>query len=138
MLGNADSRQEIQGGLTLDAIQSIASAVQRDGISDVVTGFGVLNEPFQDCDMTVVRDYNDKALSLIRSTLGNEMSIYIGDLFNSTLWQDDWWDDVPNTYLDSHYYHVFAEKPRALSPRQHIAYVCRKNARDTDALQTTT
>lgn len=28
---------------------------------------------------------------------------------------------------------VFAEEPRALSPRQHIAYVCRKNERDTVA-----
>jgi hypothetical protein len=28
---------------------------------------------------------------------------------------------------------VFAEEPRALSPRQHIAYVCRKNYRDTVA-----
>ena len=28
---------------------------------------------------------------------------------------------------------VFAEEPRALSPRQHIAYVCRKNQRDTVA-----
>ena len=28
---------------------------------------------------------------------------------------------------------VFAERPRALSPRQHIAYVCEKNARDAEA-----
>jgi len=29
-----------------------------------------------------------------------------------------------NTYLDSHYYHVFAEEARGLSPRQHIALTC--------------
>jgi hypothetical protein len=28
---------------------------------------------------------------------------------------------------------VFAEQPRALSPKQHIAYVCSKNARDTES-----
>ena len=28
---------------------------------------------------------------------------------------------------------VFAERPRSLSPKQHIAYVCQKNGRDTEA-----
>lgn len=31
----------------------------------------------------------------------------------------------------SHYYHVFDERPRHLSPRQHIALVCQKNHQDT-------
>jgi hypothetical protein len=37
------------------------------------------------------------------------------------------------TTTSSLLYPVFAEEPRALSPRQHIAYVCRKNHRDTVA-----
>ena len=40
------------------------------------------------------------------------------------------------SYAQSHTFNivsVFAEEPRALSPRQHIAYVCRKNQRDTVA-----
>ena len=36
-------------------------------------------------------------------------------------------------YSFSHIATVFAERPRALSPRQHIAYVCQKNARDANA-----
>jgi hypothetical protein len=32
-----------------------------------------------------------------------------------------------------YFYKVFAEEPRALTPKQHIAYVCGKNTRDTTA-----
>lgn len=31
------------------------------------------------------------------------------------------------------FYIVFAQETRHMSPRQHIAYVCSKNARDTNA-----
>ena len=90
---------------TLQALQSIARAIHNDGIKDVVTGIGILNEPYMDCDMQVVRDFNRKALRLLRDTLGNTTAIVIGDLFNATRWNDGFWEDTPNTYLDSHYYH---------------------------------
>jgi len=57
--------------------------------------------------------------------------VFIGDMFDSTKWNNGWWKDQANTILDSHYYHVFAETPRSLSPKQHIAYVCRYNHRYT-------
>lgn len=116
---------------TLRVVTSIAEQIKQDGLEDVVTGFGVLNEPFVDCDMNVLRKYNKAAMQAVRGILGPNTTIYIGDMFNSTKWNDGWWIDEPNTFLDSHYYHVFAERPRALSPRQHIAYVCEKNYRDT-------
>lgn len=122
---------------TLSILESIATQIKKDGLDDVVTGLGVLNEPFLDCNVTVVRQYNQQARDMIRTVMGQDTHIYIADLFNSTYWNDgSWWateDEYKNTYLDSHYYHVFAEEPRALTPRQHIAYVCRKNYRDTVA-----
>jgi glucan 1,3-beta-glucosidase len=115
---------------TLSALQSILVAMHNDDLQDVVTGIGVLNEPWKDCHN--IREYNRKALQLVRQTLGNTTSVIIGDTFNATLWNDGYWENEPHTYLDSHYYHVFAENTRALSPKQHIALVCRKNARDTN------
>lgn len=119
---------------TLQAVTDLAKAIVKDGLTDVVTGIGILNEPFKDCDVDVVKQYNRQALNKVKTILGPDASVYMGDLFNATIWNDgSWWHNESNTYLDSHYYHVFAEKPRALSPRQHIAYVCEKNARDTAA-----
>jgi glucan 1,3-beta-glucosidase len=90
---------------TLAALQSICNEIAKDGLTDVVTGFGILNEPVSDCDLQVVRDYSERALTIVLSTLGNDTSIHVGDMFNSTLWNDGWWESNPNTYLDSHYYH---------------------------------
>lgn len=125
--GNATLVQQ-----TLDTVLAIAQQIKVDGMEDVITGMGILNEPFGDCDRDVVREYNNKALQGIRKILGNQTAVYMGDMFNATKWNDgSWWVNEDHTFLDSHYYHVFAEEPRALSPRQHIAYVCRKNYRDT-------
>jgi len=81
-----------------------------------------------------MKRFNEATLSIIREGLGKDIKVFIPDLFNSTIWNDGYWSDPEkhaNTILDSHYYHVFAEEPRALSPKQHIAYVCRYNARYT-------
>ena len=120
---------------TLNIIQNISTAIVDDGISDVVTGFGLLNEPFM-CDMDVLRRYYNAALEIVRSTVGTDMAVFIGDNFNGWKFNDGWWTDDDrhhNTYLDSHPYHVFFEHGRAFTPRQHIAYVCRHNAREVAA-----
>jgi glucan 1,3-beta-glucosidase len=88
---------------TLSALQSILVAMHNDDLQDVVTGIGVLNEPWKDCHN--IREYNRKALQLVRQTLGNTTSVIIGDTFNATLWNDGYWENEPHTYLDSHYYH---------------------------------
>jgi glucan 1,3-beta-glucosidase len=54
--------------------------------------------------------------------------MFLAKTFNSGFWTDP--HKYQNTYLDSHYYHVFEEVPRALSPRQHIAFVCTNERRD--------
>lgn len=93
---------------SLQAVKDIATAVVRDNLGDVVTGFGVLNEPFADCDVTVVQEFYNDALRAVRTILGEDTAVYIGDLFNATIWNNKWWtdeDEFSNTYLDSHYYH---------------------------------
>ena len=92
---------------TLKAVQDISQAIVDDGLSDVVTGFGTLNEPFVDCSDVIVRDYNERALAILRKNMGPATSVYVGDIFNSTRFADGWWTDekYENTFLDSHYYH---------------------------------
>eukprot|EP00560_Eucampia_antarctica_P002700 CAMPEP_0197834178 /NCGR_PEP_ID=MMETSP1437-20131217/21427_1 /TAXON_ID=49252 ORGANISM="Eucampia antarctica, Strain CCMP1452" /NCGR_SAMPLE_ID=MMETSP1437 /ASSEMBLY_ACC=CAM_ASM_001096 /LENGTH=524 /DNA_ID=CAMNT_0043438673 /DNA_START=74 /DNA_END=1646 /DNA_ORIENTATION=- len=121
---------------SLKVVRDVTQAVKDNGMEDVVTGFGILNEPFVDCDVKVVKDFDNKALLIVRENLGEDAAVYIGDVFNSTLWNDGWWTDETdhaNTFLDSHYYHVFAGRPRHLSPKQHIALVCQHNYHDTVA-----
>jgi glucan 1,3-beta-glucosidase len=102
----SDSEKNVRR--SLKAVRDIVKAIDRDGLKDVVTGFGILNEPFLDCDETIVRKFNQDALDIVRGTLGNNTAIYIGDVFNQTAWNDGFWTDemdYSNTFLDSHYYH---------------------------------
>lgn len=121
-------------GRSLKAIGDIAQAVMDDNLRDVVTGVGVLNEPTADCDATEIRRFNNEALKTVRSVMGEDTAVYMADSFNATTWNNGWWtdeDEFTNTFLDSHYYHVFDSQERGLSPRQHIAYTCAKLARET-------
>ena len=73
--------------------------------------------------MQIVRDYYNRGREAVRGVLGNDVAIYIGDIFEANKFNDGFWQgdkEYDNTFLDSHYYHVFAENPRALSPREHI------------------
>jgi glucan 1,3-beta-glucosidase len=76
-------------------------------------------------------------LQVVHDTLGPDTAVYVSDLFLAKTFNDgQWWLDpvqYNNTFLDSHYYQVFAQEPRSLSPRQHIAYVCQNEYRDTVA-----
>jgi glucan 1,3-beta-glucosidase len=90
---------------TLTALQNILVSIYNDDLRDVVTGIDVLNEPWKDCGMERIQDYNRRALTLVRDTLGNTTSVIIGDLFNATVWDNGYWEREPHTYLDSHYYH---------------------------------
>jgi glucan 1,3-beta-glucosidase len=119
---------------SLMAIQDIAQAVMDDNLRDVVTGFGILNEPYEDCGVAEIKRFNNDALKTIRGVMGEDTAVYMADSFNATKWNNGWWtdeDQFSNTFLDSHYYHVFAQRERALSPRQHIAYTCAKLAKET-------
>lgn len=118
---------------TVNILTDIAQAIAEEGLQDVVTGFGVLNEPFVDCNEAVVRTYYNQALDVLRRTLGDHVSVFVGDTFRAARFNDGFWTDPEihhNTYLDSHPYHVFFEQGRAFTPRQHIAYVCRHDTND--------
>lgn len=119
---------------TLDILTDLVGGVLEDGIDDVVTGFGVLNEPFN-CDNAVLRKYYNDAFAMIRKILGEGTAVFVGDSFKSWTFNDgEFWLDPEihhDTYLDSHPYHVFFEQGRSFTPRQHIAYVCRHDSLST-------
>lgn len=114
---------------TLEILTDLARGIVEEGIDDVVTGFGILNEPFADCDQHVLRNYYDDAFTVLRAILGENVAVFVGDTFRAYNFNDGkfWLDSKVhnNTYLDSHPYHVFFEQGRSFTPRQHIAYTCR-------------
>jgi len=132
-LGWCDNKANVERTVTI--VKNILSAIKDAGLNDVVTGFGPLNEPFIDCDFDTVRQFYNDTMLLVKEYLGPESTVYMGDAFRDKKWNTGWWLDphqYNNTYLDSHYYHVFSAPPRALSPKQHIALTCQKNRKDTN------
>ena len=115
-------------------IDSITAQLVTDMVDDVVTGFGILNEPFKDCDISTVKQFNEDAYEIIKNNMKPDTTIFVGDMFNASRFASDhYWKESPkydNTLLDSHYYHVFDDELRGFSPKQHIAFVCGKNFRD--------
>lgn len=79
-----------------------------------------------DCDREVYRRFLEDGLDIVRASLP-DATVFVHDQFSASSYDDgSWWLDkrYNNTLLDSHYYQVFAEPFRALSPRQHIAFTC--------------
>ena len=113
---------------TLDVLLELSVAIKQADVLDVVTGFGLLNEPFGDCDQFVYRQFVLNGITIMRRMLGDDFAIYISDLFQAHLFNDgEWGLDVAqfhNTFLDSHYYNVFTPEQRRLSPEEHIEQVC--------------
>ena len=127
--GWSDHPQHVEA--TLEVLRQVTRRMVDDGMQDVVTGFGLLNEPFSDCDVhhsQVYYEFLEQGLDIVRTNLGPQAHVYVGDLFKPGLFNNgNWWLNAArynNTYIDSHHYHVFAETHRALSPRQHIALTC--------------
>ena len=119
---------------SIKSIQDMAQSVMNDNLRDVVTGFGILSEPFSNCPAEKTKKYSNEALTAVREIMGYDTAVYMSDSSNAASLNDGWWTDAgvhDNTFIDSHYYHVFSQQERALSPKQHIAYTCAKLARDT-------
>lgn len=129
--GWGDSPKNV--GRTLEVLGDIVTGIVEEGMADVVTGIGLLNEPMLDCDDEVLRQYYKDGLGIVRSTMGKDIAVFVGDMFQNWRFNDGFWQDEPNTFLDTHEYHVFFEMGRAFTPRQHIAYLCRHNAQDVVA-----
>lgn len=128
--GWANSPKNVQR--TLEILTDIVSGVKEEQLEDVVTGFGVMNEPFADCNKHVLRQYYEDSLRVVRDILGPETAVFVGDSFRAYRFNDGkfWLNSTKynNTYLDSHPYHVFFEQGRSFTPKQHIAYVCRHDS----------
>jgi len=110
-LGWSSSQKNV--ARTLEILTDIVTAMSDEGLQDVVTGFGLLNEPFLDCDEGVLREYYVNGLQIVRNILGPETSVFVGDMFNAGKFNDGFWTDSIEhykTYLDSHPYHVFFEQ----------------------------
>jgi len=122
---------------SIKAVSDMAQAVMDDNLRDVVTGFGILNEPSSaECPIDHIKQYSNRALQTVREIMGADTAVYMSDSLNAANWNDGWWKDQylhKNTYIDSHYYHVFTQNERSLSPKQHIAYTCKKFARETES-----
>ncbi|KAL7579761.1 hypothetical protein ACA910_021899 [Epithemia clementina (nom. ined.)] len=113
---------------SLQVIRDVTQRIMDDDMRDVVTGFGLVNEPFRDCPRDRYLQFLELGLDIVRSTMGEDTYVYVSDLFQPETFNDGtWWLDPQRyhrTFLDTHYYHVFSETTRAISPRQHIALTC--------------
>ncbi len=109
---------------SLKIIDHISSKIVEDGMVDVVSGFGLLNEPMWDCNVIILREFYNQGLNIVRKNMG-ETNVYIGDAFAPWIWNDGFWasEEYKGTYLDSHFYQLFDPSSRSGSPRQHIALV---------------
>ena len=129
--GWSNSTENVQA--SLHYLSEITQGIVDAGLDDVVTGFGLLNEPFADCDLGVYSQFMEDGLQIVRNVLGDSTAAYVSDMFQETKFNNGtWWleeDAYANTYLDSHYYQVFDAATRALSPRQHIAFTCENQYR---------
>lgn len=97
---NPDHVQE-----SLDVIQQVTERIVQDDMQDVVTGFGLLNEPFKDTQRGVYLNFIEAGLKMVRTTLGQESYVYVSDLFSPQSFNNGhWWMDVEKhnrTFLDT-------------------------------------
>lgn len=73
---------------TLRNIDSITKQMVLDNISDVITGFGLLNEPFKDCNRTRYYEFLEIGKQIVRTNLGEHLSIYVSDTFTADKFND--------------------------------------------------
>ena len=114
-LGWSSSPENVQR--TVEILTDLVTGMAEEGLQDVVTGFGLLNEPFLDCDEGVVREYYTNGLRIVRTILGPETAVFVGDMFDAGKFNDGFWTDSEEhykTYLDSHPYHVFFEQGKRI------------------------
>ena len=137
---------------TVKIIDDIAKQVRIDGAEDIVTGFGVMNEPGPYIKAQLLKNFYNDAYIAIRNSLPDAF-VYVGDGFNSanfnnfwtgrsdmdhpkhdTLYTvyngywagteyEGWVNDVRNVLLDTHIYQCFTLSMRMFSPREHIEEV---------------
>lgn len=112
---------------TLDILHHLTQRLADDQLLDVVTGFGLLNEPFADCNDHVYRMFLTDAFRIARDNLGPDVALFVSDKFGAPSFNDGrWWLDADhaNTYLDTHFYQVFSASDRSMTTLEHLDLVC--------------
>lgn len=102
----SESEENMERGIQV--VQEISDAIVRDGLGDVVTGLGVFNAPFADCNTENMKGFYNEALKTARTALGEETTIFVGDMLNASSWNTRFWtdeDEYANTLLESRFYH---------------------------------
>ena len=100
-----DNKDNVQR--TVNIVTQIVKAIQELVNTDVVTGFGPLNEAFTTCSLDIIRQFYNETFFIVKQYLGPEVNVYIGDAFQVNTFNDGWWLDpviYNNIYLESHYY----------------------------------
>ena len=114
---------------SLDIVDHITQQMVSGNIHDVITGFGLLNEPYINCNLTIYEQFLEDGLDIVRRNFqNNETKVFVSDMFWAPQFNDgEWWldpDKYHDTYLDSHYYNVFTNAERQFAPEHHIEHVC--------------
>lgn len=131
-LGWSSKPENIKRSLLV--IEELSKAIAAERLENVVTGIEILNEIYGDADPAVVKNFYGDAFSIIRNVLGNETTVVVSDFFDAGQFNGFWSDPkiYENTLLDSHFYSVFSEKLRSMSPKQHVAFICGHYARELE------
>lgn len=125
--GWSDNPRNVQR--SLDVLLEVSVALKDADVLDVVTGLGLLNEPFGDCNKFIYQKFLEDGITIVRRILGKDISIYMSDLFQASLFNNGKFGREPadfyeNTFLDSHYYHIFSPEDRTMTPQDHVDQVC--------------
>lgn len=76
---------------SLKAVKDMAQAVMDDNLRDVVTGFGIMNEPSAaNCPVGQIKKYSNEALRVVREIMGYDTAVYMSDSFDAAAWNDGW------------------------------------------------
>ena len=122
---------------TLAILDDVVAALAAVELGDIVTGFGLLNEPGMGTNYWKLLSFYDRAYSVVRAHLP-DCAVYVGDNFQPEAFNWFWSGAAENTgehgnigqaqaenaYLDSHIYACFNQDLQAMTPREHVKQVC--------------
>jgi len=110
---------------SVKAVGDVARTVKDEALDDVVTGVEILNEIYSDANITTVKQFYEESFEAVREYLPYA-TVVASDNFDAGQFNGFWTDSnkYKDTLLDTHLYTVFSEKLRAMSPKQHVAFIC--------------
>lgn len=122
------------GERSLEIHTALAEFFSQDRYSDLVTIYGLVNEPrMQSLNATVINDWSEAAYLLVRD-MGYEGVIAFGDGFmGAESWKGTFPnDEYPNMALDIHQYTIFDRNLIQMTHSEKIDYVCQQWGRQIE------